>query len=169
MHDEVVLQDPRLLPGRPIRMADGRSWTIPLPSKELDAVLDDAPIGQEATFRRDYFATVEAVLEAEDEGERRRAELALAICLLGRNYKLSPAGFQVILETAPGDPTAMGMADAFRRIGQEHTRSLRLRAGKGFNPPRQTEVPNLSLRHAGLSGLRRFTHPLGLRNAPPLP
>ncbi len=82
MHDERARRRPSFQPGLSLRLADGQFWSLPIPA--------DAP-GEPAVSPRawddpDYRAILQALREAEDPGERFRAELALAIRLLSWNY-----------------------------------------------------------------------------------
>jgi hypothetical protein len=117
MPHEVSARRLHFRPGPSIRLADGQWWTFP------------APPGRDASgvagFGPDYVAAVAAIGEAEDEAERFRAELALAICLLCRNYDLDPDALCDLLGYRPGDPALAATQAAFRRVAQEHARSSR--------------------------------------------
>lgn len=106
------------LPGSSIRLADGQEWTFPAPPGHV-APAATAP-GGNVRFGPDYNATVAAVCEAEDHFERLRAELALAICLLDRNYDLTPDALWALLGYPPGDPALAAMQGAFHRVAQMH-------------------------------------------------
>jgi hypothetical protein len=107
MLDEPTRRRPDFLPGSPIRLADGQLWTFPAPAHE-------------AEFGPDYPAAIAAVDEAEDRAERLRAELALAILLLCRNYDLSPDALSGLLRYAPGNPALAQLQEAFGRLAREH-------------------------------------------------
>ncbi|HEX8203625.1 MAG TPA: hypothetical protein VF590_24325 [Isosphaeraceae bacterium] len=115
MHDEVALRRPDFLSGSPIALADGQQWTFPAPPPRL------VP-GTAAGFGADYTATVAAIREAEDEVERLRAELALAICLLERNYDLGPAALFDLLGYPPGTPALTAAQKELHRLALEHVR-----------------------------------------------
>jgi hypothetical protein len=75
-----------------IRMADEQEWLFTVPQTPgVDA---------------DYDALVQGLLEAEDQSEARKFELAIAILLLSRNYQPSPCEYEEIL--------CFGSADAAR-------------------------------------------------------
>ena len=78
------------IPGSFVHLADGGEWTIPAPG-QLETYQDDS------WFQTSYARAVLDLFEAQDEEERQAAELALAICLLSRNYHLDPSGYRKIL------------------------------------------------------------------------
>src|SRR4051794_40414025 len=100
MTDEWCLRRPDFLPGTQVRLGGGQEWTLPDPPAR-PAVNASGPAdpwrGGCDSIGTDYEATVAAILDAEDEAGRLLAELALAICLLGRNYTLTPADYREIL------------------------------------------------------------------------
>jgi hypothetical protein len=125
MLDEESLRRPDFLPGIPVRMADGQLWSLPeAPDRYPRMAYGGAP-------RREYAATVAAVLDAEDEAERRRAELALTIALLARNYDLGPAEYQELLGGESGGPATATLQRAFHNVALEHMDSSRPRAVAG--------------------------------------
>ena len=73
----------------------------------------------------DCEATVAAVLEAEDEAERLRAELALAILLLATNYDLAPSDYGALLDYPPGDPALAAVQRAFHDLAMDYVRAGR--------------------------------------------
>jgi hypothetical protein len=149
MFDEVALRRPDFRPGPPVRLADGGWWTFPaLPERAETGVVDFGP---------DYAAAVVAIGEAEDEAERLRAELALAICLLTRNYDLAPDALCALLDCRPGDRALAAMQEAFRRVAQGHL--LSSRSSADVVTPRA--VPVRAIRAAPRSGLRRTWIPSG--------
>ncbi|MFO0908517.1 MAG: hypothetical protein U0794_09170 [Isosphaeraceae bacterium] len=83
MTDHLATRPPRYAGGIPVRLADGRSWCLAPPS-----ALDGDP---------QFDALLAGVEQADDQFERRRAELALAIFLLTRNYDLSAAELNSLL------------------------------------------------------------------------
>src|SRR4051812_10069484 len=117
MHDEVALRRPDFLPGSPIALADGQRWTFPAPppSPRRGATTT-------AGFGPDYAATVAAVGEAEDQVERLQAELALAICLLERNYALTPTALFDLLGYPPGAPALSAAQRELHRMALDHLR-----------------------------------------------
>jgi hypothetical protein len=90
MVNERSVQRTSFVEGTNVVLADGQTWS--LPERRLDH--DD----------HEYDAMLRMVCEAEDEAERLRAELALTIFLLNRNYELSPELYQTLLDFEPGDP-----------------------------------------------------------------
>jgi hypothetical protein len=115
MLDEATARRGDFRPGRVIRLADGQGWTFPAPPEG-----PDGPTG----FGPTYEPTVAAIWEAEDDTERLRAELALAIGLLARNYDLDPEAYQALLDYPPGNPGLAKMQCAFHELACEHVQSF---------------------------------------------
>ena len=110
--DEAVRRRSRFYRGREIELADDQPWI--LPSRGVES---------EAYFTRlgpDYRSLLRAVREAGDEAERRLAELALAIFLLGCNYELSPIDYQRLLVFPPGASELVEVQQEFHRLAQDH-------------------------------------------------
>ncbi len=85
MLDEAAMRREDRLPGFRIDLPGRGGWTVPGP--EYIGGDDD---GRDGWFRANYGRALLDLAEAADEGEYRRAELALVICLLARNYRLTP-------------------------------------------------------------------------------
>jgi hypothetical protein len=128
MPDEKSLRRHDFREGSGLRMADGQAWTFPDPPPD--------PVGSgegaygaladpEAGFGADYAATIAMLLEAEDDAERLRAELALAILLLVRNYDLRPGDFAGVIGFPPGSRALGRFQEQFRVIAGEHVAALR--------------------------------------------
>ncbi|MBV8229777.1 MAG: hypothetical protein JO329_07325 [Planctomycetaceae bacterium] len=88
--------------GTRIRLADGQFWS--LPGRWSDHADPE------------YDATFVAIFEAEDVAERLRAELALTILLLSRNYDLTPEQFQELLGFPPDSPSLLEMQRAVHEM-----------------------------------------------------
>jgi hypothetical protein len=89
---EAGFRRPDFLGGRFVRLADGRGWAFPGPS-------EIAAAGQ--TLGAEVMALLVGIAEAEDEADRLRGELALAIRLLAINYDLSSADYSRLLSSPP--------------------------------------------------------------------
>jgi hypothetical protein len=141
MLDEKSLRHPDFLEGIPIRLADGQPWTFPTPPACRDVTDGGEAPGAAATpFDPDHEALVTAILEAEDRAELLRAELALAIHLLARNYRLEPADFLTLLEFSPGDPALTAMQRSFHEVALEHIRSMQSAdSARGTRDPKPHE------------------------------
>jgi hypothetical protein len=125
MLDELALRRPDFLGGIPIRLADGQTWMFPVPVRP-----NADPVGSLAEtesvialFGPEYLHTLRAVMEAQDEAERMMAELALAIDLLSRNYRLSPEMFRELLEGPQVDADIRHMKNAFHSMATTHLRA----------------------------------------------
>ena len=94
MLDEHTARRPEFLEGRWVRLADGRSWSLPdrVPTDDGDAV-----------------ALLDGIGQSEDQNERLFGELALTIFLLARNYQLRPSDLQTLLRFDPSDPALRGL------------------------------------------------------------
>lgn len=131
--DEQALRRPAFVEGTRIRLANGQDWSFP-----------DQPLHPED---HELIAVLRAIVEAEDESERLRGELALSILLLSRNYDLSPTDFQAILSYAPGDPALAEMQHVVHDLATRHSRDL-LR----LSNPNSNSLP-LSVTHWRLANL----------------
>jgi hypothetical protein len=121
MLDEQAYRRPDFVGGILIRLADGQSWSFPS-AVAPGAARDGATNG--GAFGSDYAVLLEAVREADDETERLRAELALAIYLLARNYDLGPNDYQELLGWAPGSPELAAGQQAFHDLATTHLQSV---------------------------------------------
>ena len=95
--------------GMLIRLADGQSWHFPVPSDVED---------------QDTLNLLVAIREAEDEAERYRAELALALHLFSRNYDLDPWSFHALFHFTSGGPELAESKQAFRELADASFRHL---------------------------------------------
>jgi hypothetical protein len=102
MLDERALRTTAFNEGLKVRLVDGQIWS--LPSKTTLA--SDA--GYEALF--------DEVLTAEDEPERRRAELALTLLGLAHNYSLMPEDYEQLLGFESTDPRLTELQQAVRQF-----------------------------------------------------
>jgi len=123
-------------PGIPVSLADGREWWLPAPGEVIES---EAPIDPE------YAALVEGIAFAEDAVERGRAELALGIYLLNRNYRLVPGDFQTLLEAPPGTLQSAKVRAALHAVAEAHLPSH----------PAETPAPPWGHRWRGI--IARFT------------
>ncbi len=97
-----------------VQLADGQEWAFPGPEE----------IAGDRLQRNGVAALLRAIGEAEDDAERRRGELALAIKLLAVNYDLSPEMFQRILGRSADARAAAAMQAAFRDLARRHAEAL---------------------------------------------
>lgn len=128
MRDEMALRRPEFRPGISIRLADGQFWTFPAPSSPERAGEGGASGPGHSQPDSEYDDLIGGVLEAEDEVERLRAELALAIHLLGKNYDLEPADYGRVLEFPPGSPALTALQCDFHALAVAHARKPRCRS-----------------------------------------
>jgi hypothetical protein len=127
MLDEKSLRRPDFLPGIPVLLADGQSWSLPpAPDRSDPGTAEGGPAAaaEGGAPVLDDEATLTAILDAEDEAERLRAELALAIALLARNYHLTPADYQEILGGDSGSPVIATLQRTLHHVALEHVRPL---------------------------------------------
>ncbi len=116
MLDENALRRNGFRQGTTILLADGQAWTFPSPP-EPDAV------GEEG-FDPGYAEVLAAIMESEDRSDLLRAELALAICLLGQNYELGPFEYRCLLRCPSDSPVLARMQQAFHQLALDHCRPL---------------------------------------------
>jgi hypothetical protein len=140
MQDERQARRPTFLGGKPIRLADGRTWQFPGPEA-----------GHREAFGSSYGPLIAALCQAEDEPERLRAEMALAICLLTTNYDLGPDDLCSVLELPPGDPGLAEMQRGFRELAADHALAARAAAqAKSESAPSPSHARPSSLPTRGM-------------------
>jgi hypothetical protein len=113
--DETSRRRPDFRDGTRIRLADGQKWTLPAPPKPTERIV--------GPFPPQYDDLIQAVRESETASDRRLAELALAIFLLGHNYRLSATDYEQLLGFAPESEQLADWQSAFGRIAQDHVDS----------------------------------------------
>jgi hypothetical protein len=116
LSDEIRRRRSRFRDGSKLRLADHQLWTLPAPA--------DTSRGGTAPFTVDYTGLLKAIVEAEDDSERRLAELAFVVFLLGENYSLTPADYAALLAFNPETAESTAWQLALRDIVQEHLRCL---------------------------------------------
>lgn len=112
MLDPRALRRPDLREGPEVRLADGQCWVFPAPPE------GETP--EAAGFEPEYPALLVAVAESEGPADRRRAELILAIHLLGRNYRLGPHEYGRLLDFPAGSACLIEAQAAFGALAVEH-------------------------------------------------
>lgn len=88
-------------------MADDQEWTIPDP-------------GCPEVRGAEYEALLQALTEAGDEADLLRAELALTIYLLCRNYRLAPDDYSAILGVSGDDDRLARVQAGCRAAASAH-------------------------------------------------
>ena len=129
---EAGFRRPDILDGRFVRLADGRGWAFPGPSEIAAA---GQAVGAEVR------ALLVGVAEAEDEADRLRGELALAIRLLATNDDLSPAGHSRLLSSTPDRPGIAEMQMSFRDLARRHAQALKPREALAVSRGRRFHWP----------------------------
>jgi hypothetical protein len=131
MVDELLSRRSSFRPGKKIRLADGQGWTLPSPGREWS---DKAHSDQEA-----YNGLIRSINEAEDDSERRLAELSFAIFLLGQNYRLSPSDYQQLLDFGSEASESIAWQVALHQFTQEHLHFF----SSAPDCPQQTELASI--------------------------
>jgi hypothetical protein len=114
--DELMSRRPDFHAGTGICLADHRTWTFPAPVERW--------IASEETDQEDYVGLSRAVLEAESHAEARLAELALAMFLLGQNYRLTPRDYQELFIFTSDSTELANSQSAFHDLALDHIRYL---------------------------------------------
>jgi hypothetical protein len=117
--DETLLRRSGFRDGTPVRLADGRLWTIPGPPKPSEWKKN-----QNTPFGPAYSGLLCTIEQAERLEDRRLAEHSLAIFLLGFNYSVTSADYEELLGFAPGSAALTEWQSTIERITQEHLESL---------------------------------------------
>jgi hypothetical protein len=116
MVDEVISRCSSFSAGRRIQLADGQTWSFPLPTKEW--LIESWP------DRTRYIDLIDSVMESQESSDRCLAELAFGIFLLGQNYQLSPADYQSLLDFGADSTQSNGLRLALHELAQEHAAFL---------------------------------------------
>lgn len=116
MVDEPSTRRSRFQPGTPIRLANDQEWTFPAPTAHSEFAVESA--------EAEYLGLIHALLEAEDRSERRLAELALAIFLIGLNYQLSSSDLASLFTFQPRSQELADSQHAFEALASDHILSL---------------------------------------------
>jgi hypothetical protein len=114
--DELMSRRSDFHPGRGICLADLQTWTFPAPVEGWIASTD--------SDQGDYVGLIRAVLEAESQAEARLAELALAMFLLGQNYRLTPQDYQELFTFTSDSKELANSQAAFHDLALDHIRHL---------------------------------------------
>ena len=119
MRDERDRRRPSFQPGLGLRLADGQVWSFPVPADFVDG-----PAGPSRAWDGpDYRGILGALAEAEDEGERFRAELALAIHLLSWNYEVDREEIGALLDDQDGGRIGVDVARSLGELARAHVGS----------------------------------------------
>jgi hypothetical protein len=116
MRDEQARRRPSFLPGLGLRLADGQVWSLPIPA---DAEGDPA-VSSMAWDDPGYQAILRALVDAQEEGERFRAELALAIHLLSWNYNVDRETLGVLFDDQEGERVGVDIARSLSELACAH-------------------------------------------------
>jgi hypothetical protein len=118
--DELSSRRSRFRPGNPICLANDQEWTFPAPTADSEFAVESAAA--------EYLGLIHAVQEAEDPSERRLAELALAIFLIGLNYQLNSSDLANLFTFQPRSRELADSQHAFESLACDHILALARRA-----------------------------------------
>ena len=93
----------------------------------------------------EYLGLIHAIMEAEDQSDRRRAELALVIFLIGLNYQLSSTVLANLFTFQPRSRELTNSQQAFESLARDHILSL----VEGGKLPLQAPSPGAQRRPFG--------------------
>jgi len=119
--DELNCRRSRFQSGNTICLANDQEWTFPAPRADSEFAVESA--------EAEYLGLIHAVQEAEDQSERRLAELALAIFLIELNYELSSTDLANLFTFQPRSQELTNSQHAFESLARDHILSL-ARRGK---------------------------------------
>jgi hypothetical protein len=121
MVDQEIRRQPGFRSGLSVRLADGQFWTFPVPSVRNTAE-SGADLDEEGPPSPTYDALLRAMGEADDDSELFLTELAFAIELLSRNYRLGAAEYRGLLSFAVSDPARSSLRNDLHGLAQIHLR-----------------------------------------------
>jgi hypothetical protein len=143
--DELSSRRSRLQPGNPICLANDQEWIFPAPTADSGFALESA--------EAEYLGLVHAVQEAEDQSERRLAELALAIFLIELNYQISATDLANLFTFQPRSRELADSQHAFESLARDHILSL-ARRGEPHLPIPSPSAAGRPPGHRALAWLR---------------
>lgn len=115
--------------GIKVRLSDGKIWTLSLG----DHVRNDP----------EFEALLTAAADVEGVHDALRAELALTIFLLRRNYELSSDQLSSLLTFTPGDPALSDLQNTVHDLVAEilqHKRDPETSPASGNQVPNQSDI-----------------------------
>jgi hypothetical protein len=120
MLDETARRRPDFREGTTVRLADGQDWVFPDPVRASHGASRAGSAA--AAFGPEYVEILSGLDEVQgDEPEEiLRAELALAIALLSRNYTLRGDEFLELLGRTPADPALRPVYEAIHAVAVDH-------------------------------------------------
>jgi hypothetical protein len=130
MLDPMIRRRPGFRQGTPILLADGQAWELPDP---------DASAGP--TYPLDGL--IAGIVEADDQAEQLRAELALGIYLISTNYDLPTLAFGPLLEFRPDDPSLERFQADLHQVALAYVRAHRPEAAPLPDPSPAGRRPGL--------------------------
>jgi len=139
--DELSSRRSRFQPGNSICLANDQEWTFPAPTAGSEFAVESA--------EAEYLGLLQAVQEAEDQSERRLAELALAIFLIGLNYELSSTDLAHLFTFQPQSQELADSQHAFEALAGEHI----LAQARCGEPPLAVPCPSAASRLPGRRAL----------------
>ena len=132
MVDELSSRRSSIQAGNLISLANDQEWTFPAPTADSEFAVEAA--GTE------YLGLVRAIMEAEDQSDRRLAELAMAIFLVGLNYQLNSTELANMFTFQPRSQELADSQQAFESLARDHILSLVKRGKLPLqDPPSRTQ------------------------------
>ncbi len=116
MVDELSSRRSSIQAGNLISLANDQEWTFPAPTADSEFAVEAA--GTE------YLGLIRAIMEAEDQSDRRLAELAMAIFLVGLNYQLNSTKLANMFTFQPRSQKLADSQQAFESLARDHILSL---------------------------------------------
>jgi hypothetical protein len=101
---------------------------------------------KEPAAQGEWLGLLTAIAESQDDSERRRGELALAIFLLGIDHDLGPDDYSRLLTFPPGDLRAEMLRADFRALARLHAEAVWPRMEEPLVPPAHFRWPGFSFR-----------------------
>ena len=147
MVDELSSRRSSIQAGNLISLANDQEWTFPAPTADSEFAVEAA--GTE------YLGLIRAIMEAEDQSDRRLAELAMAIFLVGLNYQLNSTELANLFTFQPRSQELADSQHAFESLARDHIHSLVKRGKLPLQAPPSRSAESWPSGRRVLAWLRR--------------
>jgi hypothetical protein len=103
MPKESDCRRPDFVEGRPVALADGQEWVLPIPRVKVVPASNPDGIRLASDLGPEYDAILDRLVEAKSDWQWLAAHVAAARFLLLRNYQLAEADIEGLVQFDYGD------------------------------------------------------------------